>query len=98
MERLLPEGSPAPGDPEWERAWRRHEAAVAERVQAFAGARPENLLWGSDWPHVGLQLPAPASAETLARLRRWLPDQALQQQILVDNPERRYDFAQNGRR
>ena len=90
LERLLPEQ--VAEDP----AWRRHEDAVTERVRAFAEARPENLLWGSDWPHVGLGVDAPASEETLARLERWLPDEGLRRQILVDNAVRRYDFAPDG--
>ncbi|TWH18764.1 amidohydrolase family protein [Prauserella rugosa] len=91
LDRLLP-GSGAPGDPGFDETWRRHEDAVTERVRAFVDARPEQVLWGSDWPHVGLRLPAPDSARIRARLDRWVPDPDLRRRILVDNAVRRYDF------
>jgi predicted TIM-barrel fold metal-dependent hydrolase len=103
LERLLPQpvGGPEPTEPASrsagsDGAWQRHEVAVAERVRAFAEARPDNLLWGSDWPHVGLEMTAPAAEETIARLERWLPDEGLRRQVLVDNAVRRYDFTPDG--
>lgn len=91
LERLFPHRL-APGDAGFARAWGTHEAAVAERVQAFVEVRPDRLLWGTDWPHVGLTLPPPSSAEVRARLERWVGDEGAREQILVDNPARRYDF------
>lgn len=93
LERLLPSDGSSPGSPEFDAVWQRHEDAIAERVQAFAEARAENLLWGSDWPHVGLPLARPASSETRDRLHRWLPDEKTQEQVLVHNPRRRYAFS-----
>ena len=91
VERLLPAGvDPADRTPDG--AWQRHVAAVDERVTALVAVRPQNLLWASDWPHVGLRGPAPDGAEVRARLARWVPDEALREQVLVDNPARRYDF------
>lgn len=92
LERLVPAGT-VPGAPGFAQAWRRHEEAIAARVRAFVDTRPQNLLWGSDWPHVGVRLPAPDSGEVRARLDRWVPDAAIRQQILVDNPVNRYAFA-----
>ncbi|WP_219414217.1 amidohydrolase family protein [Pseudonocardia nigra] len=93
VERLLPAGvEPDAGSPGFGEAWRRHEDAIAARVRAFVDVRPENLLWGSDWPHVGVRLPVPASGEVRARLDRWIPDPAVRRRILVDNPVRRYGF------
>lgn len=92
LERLLPPGT-GPGDPDFSEVWRRHQDAVARRVRDLVRIRPQNLLWGSDWPHVGLQLPLPASDEVRARLDHWVPDAATRTQILLDNPQRRYDFA-----
>ncbi len=87
-ERLLPAGTDLDAG-----TWRRHEEAITARVRAFVETRPGNLLWGSDWPHVGLALPHPDGAEVRARLDHWVPDVAVRRQILVDNPERRYGFA-----
>lgn len=96
-ERLLPAGTQLdPGSPGFADTWRRHEAAITARVRAFVETRPGNLVWGSDWPHVGLRLPHPDSAEVRARLDQWTPDAAVRQQILVDNPVRRYGFAPAG--
>lgn len=95
LERLLPPGT-GPEHPAWGEVWRRHEEAVAGRVRRLVQIRPQNLLWGSDWPHVGVQLPVPSGAEVRARLDRWVPDTATRTQILLDNPERRYDFSRHG--
>jgi 2-pyrone-4,6-dicarboxylate lactonase len=91
-ERLLPAGTD-PADPRFPQVWRRHEEAIAERVHAFVETRPGNLLWGSDWPHVGLRLPLPDVGTLRARLDRWVPDPAVRQTVLVDNPAHRYGFS-----
>lgn len=97
LERLLPAGVEAEaGSAAYAAAWAEHEEAIAARVRALAEVRPQNLLWGSDWPHVGLHLPVPDGAGMRARLEGWLPDPAVQHAVLVDNPTRRYDFAPAG--
>jgi 2-pyrone-4,6-dicarboxylate lactonase len=92
VERLLPAGAdPAAAD--FADTWARHVEAIDVRVRAFAETRPQNLRWGSDWPHVGLRLPAPKAGEARSRLDRWVADPGARQQILVDNAVRRYGFA-----
>lgn len=91
VERLLLP-LPDPADPGFSERWREHVAAIDARVHLLVETRPQNLLWGSDWPHVGLRLPAPDSAEVRSRLDRWVPDAAVRHQVLVDNAERRYGF------
>ncbi len=91
-ERLLPAGA----DPDSPDVRRRHDDAIDARVEALVATRPQNLLWGSDWPHVGLGLPAPGTAEIHARLQRWLPDPQVRRTVLVDNPARRYGFPASG--
>lgn len=71
-------------------------------VTRLIEARPDRLLWGSDWPHTGggrardpsriepfriVDLPA-----SLRALARWCGDDALLRQILVDNPAALYGF------
>ena len=68
-------------------------AAVDEMVAALRVAAPHRLLWGSDWPHVMLRGTMPNDAELVDLLARWLPNAALRQQVLVDNPQRLYGFA-----
>lgn len=59
--------------------------AIDERARALVETRPQNLLWGSDWPHVGLRLPPPDGTELRSRLDRWAADPVVRQQLLVDN-------------
>jgi 2-pyrone-4,6-dicarboxylate lactonase len=85
-ERLFPGPSPrAPAD----RA--RHEEALEERVRALSEVAPGRLLWGSDWPHVGISDPPPVD-ELKGRLERWLPDPELRRRVLTDNALARYRF------
>jgi len=90
LERLFPgeAGATRPDAASWER----HEEAIADRVRLFVETRPDHLLWGSDWPHVGLSLPPPTGRELRARLDRWIPDRVTRRQVMVDNAKRRYDF------
>ena len=66
-------------------------------VDAMAAALrelwPDRLLWGSDWPHVMLRGAMPNDAQLVDLLARWLPSDALQRQVLVDNPRHLYRFA-----
>ena len=53
---------------------------------------PERLLWGSDWPHVGLYETMPDTGALLNEFLDWCPDPARRRQILRDNPARLYGF------
>ncbi|HYH22530.1 MAG TPA: amidohydrolase family protein [Azospirillum sp.] len=66
---------------------------VRPYVDALLDANPDRLVWGSDWPHVGLAFPAPAPEQLRAELLDWLPDAGLRQRILADNPARLYDWS-----
>ena len=93
LDRLLPpDAGTDPGAPGFSARWAEHEEAIAARVAALVATAPQHLLWGSDWPHVGLQLPHPDSGAVRARLDSWVPDRAVRQQVLLDNPQRRYGF------
>lgn len=63
--------------------------AIAQRVIAHA---PERILWGTNWPHVGVaRTDYPSDAEQLDVLLEWAtPEQ--RQKILVDNPAALYGF------
>lgn len=82
-ERLVPPGA----------GWAAHEDRIAERVASLVQLAPEHLLWGTDWPHVGLAEPHPVPGELLARLERWVPDPGVREQVTTRNPATRYDFA-----
>jgi len=64
-------------------------------VQAYVKAAPERLVWGSDWPHPSEQSkPAlPDDALLFDLLAQWVPDEAVRNRILVDNPAKLYGFS-----
>lgn len=64
---------------------------VAALAQALLRAFPDRCLWASNWPHPNTQ-PLPDSADMLALLSQWAPDEATRQRVLVDNPARLYGF------
>lgn len=60
---------------------------------ALVRANPERLLWGSDWPYLGMNTYKPTPAALLDLMDDWIGDQpALRQRILVDNPAALYGF------
>lgn len=79
-------------------------ADVAPLAKALIAANAERILWGSDWPHTDSRiLPNRKSTDiaplqqiddghVLNQLALWVPDPALRQKILVDNPARLYRF------
>jgi predicted TIM-barrel fold metal-dependent hydrolase len=81
-----------------------HYADLAPLAQALIAARPDRLLWGSDWPHTGgggVRRDARAIepfrtvdlAASLAALQSWCPDAAVLRRILADNPAELYGFS-----
>lgn len=75
-------------------AYRNLRDAAAGQVgkdfqQKLAQANADQLVWGSDWPHLNF-LPAPVTANLLQQCLQWADDPSLVQKILVDNPSRLY--------
>lgn len=60
--------------------------------RALVDARPDRLVWGSDWPHLRLGPKTPKVGHLLTRLESWIPDDATRRQILVRNPAELYGF------
>lgn len=58
--------------------------------QAMLDANPEQLVWGSDWPHLRID-PWPDTAGLLQVLKDWTGSSELVSKILLDNPRRLYD-------
>ena len=58
-------------------------------LQALLQANPEQLLWGSDWPHLRVQ-PVPDAADLLQWLKHGVGEEARLRAILQDNPQRLY--------
>jgi predicted TIM-barrel fold metal-dependent hydrolase len=65
---------------------------IAPFARALREARPDRLLWGSDWPHVINKKPMANDGDLFDHLAEWLPDETMRRQVLVDNPKRLYGF------
>jgi 2-pyrone-4,6-dicarboxylate lactonase len=60
---------------------------VTPLAQALAAAAPERLVWGTDWPHVNMNgRGMPNDGDLFDLLAHWVPNAAVRQRILVDNP------------
>ena len=71
------------------------DPALDDLARSFIEAAPEQVVWGSDWPHAtssaGMQ-PMPNDARQIDRLAQWAGDAQQLQRILVSNPQRLYEF------
>ncbi|MDP1672610.1 MAG: amidohydrolase family protein [Burkholderiales bacterium] len=60
--------------------------------EALVNANPEQVVWGTDWPHPRLEKDMPEDGHLLDLFNAWTPDAELRKKILVDNPARLYCF------
>jgi len=58
--------------------------------KALVQANPERLLWGSDWPFLGMNAYRPEPGALLDLLDRAIGNDDIKQKVLVTNPERLY--------
>jgi 2-pyrone-4,6-dicarboxylate lactonase len=66
-------------------------ADVAPFARALIETAPDQLIWGSDYPHLSFH----DKVGTIAlynKLGEWAPDAATRQRILADNPARLFGF------
>ena len=64
--------------------------------EALIRANPDQLVWGTDWPHPRVEGPMPDAGRLLDLFQAWTPDAATRHRILVENPARLYDFREHG--
>ena len=64
---------------------------VTPFARALVAAAPDRVLWGTDWPHTNMPR-IPDDGDLADLLARFVPDEATRRRILVDNPQRLYDF------
>lgn len=57
--------------------------------QALLAANPQQLIWGSDWPHTKPAGTPPDTAALLRTFHQWTPEQT-RNRILSENPARLY--------
>jgi predicted TIM-barrel fold metal-dependent hydrolase len=65
---------------------------VVPLAQALVQARPDRILWGSDWPHVMFKGAMPNTTELFDLLLDWVPEEKMRSKILVDNPSALFGF------
>lgn len=76
------------------RASRPPYADLAPIARRFVEAAPERCVWGTDWPHTQFATPAQMLDDGLLLdwFFDWVPEAALRQRILVENPAALYGF------
>jgi len=61
-------------------------------ARALVETAPDRILWGTDWPHPNIAKHMPNDGDLVDLVPLIVPEPALQQQVLVDNPHRLYEF------
>jgi len=60
---------------------------------ALIAANPSRLLFGTDWPHPGINVAMPNDGDLIGEMFRWLgDDESLIRRVLVQNPVHLYGF------
>jgi len=61
-------------------------------ARALLEVAPTRVLWGTDWPHPNIKKHMPNDGDLVDLIPVYMPDARLQNQVLVDNPQRLYGF------
>lgn len=69
-----------------------HYPDVAPFARALVAARPDRIVWGTDWPHAAFRGRMPNTTDLADLLGEWIPDEAARKRILVDNAATLYGF------
>jgi predicted TIM-barrel fold metal-dependent hydrolase len=64
---------------------------VVPYARALIANAADRVLWGTDWPHPNVRH-MPDDGDLVDLLADFAPDEATRHRILVDNPQRLYDF------
>jgi predicted TIM-barrel fold metal-dependent hydrolase len=64
--------------------------------EALIAANPDQLIWGTDWPHPRIEGEMPNAGHLLDLFNEWTPDAIVRRKILADNPARLYGFPDEG--
>src|SRR5712672_4166329 len=67
-------------------------ADVKPFAQALIATVPDQLIWGSDFPHLSFHERV-GTIQLYNLLLDWAPDAGMRKRILTDNPARLFDFA-----
>lgn len=62
-------------------------------IDTVARARPDRIIWGSNWPHPILyDRPMPNDGDLVDLIPLWTPDATVRHRMLVENPAALYGF------
>jgi 2-pyrone-4,6-dicarboxylate lactonase len=61
-------------------------------VHEVVAARPDRVLWGTDWPHPNHYTDMPNDGDLLDGFASWITDEPTRRAILVENPTILYGF------
>ena len=62
-------------------------------IHAVVAARPDRIIWGSNWPHpIHYHGTMPNDGDLVDLIPLWIPDPINRQKMLVDNPATLYGF------
>lgn len=65
---------------------------VTRVAQALVAANPDQVVFGTDWPHPHIPVAMPNDGDLLDELATWAPSAETRKAILSDNPARLYGF------
>jgi 2-pyrone-4,6-dicarboxylate lactonase len=65
---------------------------MVDVVRAVIEARPDHVIWGSNWPHAGISVPMPNDGDLLDFLLAAAPDEQVRDSILAENPATLYGW------
>ncbi len=65
---------------------------VLPMARALVEANPDNVMWGTDWPHPNKYEVNPNDGDLVNWFGEWITDDAMRARIMVDNSEAFYDF------
>lgn len=65
---------------------------VLPMARALVEANPDNVMWGTDWPHPNKYEVNPNDGDLVNWFGEWITDGAMRKRIMVDNSEAFYDF------
>jgi 2-pyrone-4,6-dicarboxylate lactonase len=61
-------------------------------IHKVVEARPDRIVWGSNWPHPIHAGPMPNDGDLVDLIPLWVPDARHREQMLVTNPAKLYGF------
>jgi 2-pyrone-4,6-dicarboxylate lactonase len=65
---------------------------AAPFAQAIIEVAADRTLWGTDWPHPNIKKHMPNDGDLVDLIPVLMPDPEIRQKVLVDNPNRLYEF------